>query len=122
MIYYSLGVAVLILGLICGSAVSCRSSACQVVRVGLFWVSVAGLLGVVATVAAIIGISAVFDERTDFVNAFDHLFAVSRHIVLLCMGLAVAGHAIVFLGSKQKSTQDAEQIPAGDRLGAAPEE
>ncbi len=108
-IYYSTCVAILILGIIRGTAWPRTQSMRQNVGVGLFWISIPGILGVVTAVVAVIGSAAVFDERTDSVNAFDYLLGISRQVVLVCTALAVIGHIFLFLSPKQKSAQDAEQ-------------
>ena len=107
MIYYAIGVAILIAGLVRGAAWPRTRAATQIAGVGLFWASVAGLLGVLALAVSIVGIAIVFDERTDAVNGFDQLFIAARYLVLACTAIAVAGHAFVMNGTKQ----DAEHHP-----------
>ena len=112
--YYAVCVAILAAGLFRGNAWPRTRSTRQIAGTALFWISVAGLVGALALVVAIVGIAAVFDERTDLTNGFDNLFSVSRQIASTCTALALAGHTVVFLGSRGKSTQDAEPNPAYD--------
>ena len=122
MIYYSIGVAILIAGLIRGVARPRKLPASQSARVALFWASAAGLLGVLACAIAIIGIAAVFDERTDSVNGFDHLFRISRYLIAGCIAIAVAGHTIAFLGPKQDAEQNIRQVSPEAAPSASPDE
>ena len=122
MIYYSMGVAILIMGLIRGVARPRTRSAPQVASSALFWASAAGLLGVVTSVVAVIGITAVFDERTDSVNGFDHLLTMSQFFVLGCTAIAVAAHIVVFSGSKQDAEQDVRQVSSEAAPSAPPDE
>jgi hypothetical protein len=107
-IYYSICLAILILGLVRGKPRAVALSFPAVSVAVLFWVSVVGVAAVLASVAGVVGIAVTFDERTDSVNGFDTLCAASRQIVGLCFTVALVAHGITAIwrtGPKKESEQ-----------------
>lgn len=96
-IYYGLCGVVFVMGLLRGTSRPSTRSAQSIIATVLFWVCVLGIAGFLASVAAIIGIAAMFDERTDSTNGFDTLFAIGRRVVGTSCVLALVGHGITVL-------------------------
>ncbi len=113
-IYYSVCLAILIMGLVRGKPRAATFSFPAVSVAVLFWVSVVGIAAVLASVAGVVGIAVTFDERTDSVNGFDTLCAASRQIVNVCFTVALVAHGITAIWNTA-SKKEAEPTNAAYR-------
>ena len=94
--------AVLVLGLCRGKAWPTTHSWGTYTHAILFWVAATGLVAILVSLVAILGIAVTFDESTDSWNRYDDLCLIGKRIAWACSGLTLLLHIALFFAKPSK--------------------